>query len=864
MSVSTRVDRRHSPLPLELTPLLGRDREAVQLRNLIDDPSIRLVTITGPGGVGKTRLALHVAATLVDDFDNAVTYVPLASIRDPHLVLPEIAQHFGVFSDPRVSPEDQLVDVLRDQLMLLVLDNMEQVLDVAATLARVLSRCPRVTMLVTSQAALEISGEQLYPLSPLPTPASETTSPTAIMQSDAVNLFIQRARAANPNLKLDDRAALTIAEICRKLDGLPLAIELAAARTTILSPEALLARLSNRLQVLGGGPRDVPDRLRTMRNAIAWSYDLLAPEEQVLFRHLSVFVGGIPLDANDTIVELPTPRDAFDVLSTLVNHSLVQPVPGDADPPRFMMLETIRDYGLEQLRECGEEQRARLAHATYVVDLAETAGPALVGRGQDTWTARLEPESENLRAACTWAIENDHPTIPLRIGGAIWRYCATHGLAADCRLWIERGLTAGDAADPHWRTRAMNGAGNLYEDLRDLDAARMYFEQCHQLAIETDNLLDHAQALMGLGTLAHDTGSYADAFELHSQAAELARMSGNLHCIARSVGNMGTVSYFRGHLDEALRCWEEAREIMAEIGDVVTEALITSNMGALAFEQGDLERAEKLQLHALELQRQIRTTRDIPYTLINLGEVSCLLGNVARSHECFNEAIELLRQEGNKVIEGIALNGVGRLAMREGNLSRAAALAVESTRLVAEANDQRSILENLELLAEICSLKGDHNTTAELIATSTVTRKVLESEFTPQKAEIMAALERAARKALGGDAFTRAWERGGQLALAELPNRVETVAYSLIGDDLTREDPIVSPAPERPRVEHNLTARELEVLQLLVEGRSTAQISEELFISPRTTSTHITNILGKLEVSSRTAAVALALREGFV
>jgi len=401
MGASAAALLHSTPLPTVLNPVLGREAELDHILALIDDPATRLITITGPGGVGKTRLALHLASTLIDEFERDVVYVPLAAIRDVDLVLPTLGQALEVSFDGSDSWEERLVGAIEARSpLLLVLDNFEQLLDAAPVVATLLSRCPGATMLITSQAALAIPGEQLYPLRPLPTPNLDQVTADAIMRAEAAVLFVTRARAVKPGLVVDDRMAVTIAEICRRLDGLPLAIELAAARMNILSAGALLARLSNRLQVLRGERRGVPDRLRTMRHAIAWSYDLLTPAEQEMFRRMSVFMGGFSLDAVEALfADSGDGRDPWTVLSTLVDHSLVL-ASGEA---RFLMLETLREYGLDQVEQRGETHEARLAHATWVCDFAEAAEPHIFSSEQEVWLNRLEPEWENIRTAMEWS-----------------------------------------------------------------------------------------------------------------------------------------------------------------------------------------------------------------------------------------------------------------------------------------------------------------------------------------------------------------------------------------------------------------------------------------------------------------------------
>jgi predicted ATPase/DNA-binding CsgD family transcriptional regulator/Tfp pilus assembly protein PilF len=864
MSVSPRFTRRPSPLPVALTPLQGRERESGQLRRLLDDPTIRLVTLTGPGGVGKTRLALHVAAQVLDG-DRDVAYVPLAAVHEPAQVVPAIVQSFGVFSDPQDAPEDQLVEVLGDEDVLLVLDNIEQVLEVAPAIAAILARAPGVTMLVTSQAPLNISGEQLFPLAPLPTPEASETRARDIVKSDAVALFIQRARAVNPNLAVDDRVAGTIAEVCRRLDGLPLAIELAAARTNILSPEALLARLSNRLQVLGGDRRGVPDRLRTMRSAVAWSYDLLPAEEQALFRQMSVFVGGIALDA----VEAITPegeRDAFDLLGALVDHSLIQPDPTGGAEARFLMLETLRDFGLEQLEVGGEIDAARRAHAEWVRNLAERAEPELTGPEQGQWLDALDADSENIRAAVEWSLAGGEAALALEIVAATWRFAPDRGLTSDYRGWLARGLALLDPAPSSLRTRAELGAGYLAEDQRALDIARDHFAAAQAGARAIGDWLLESRADIGLGTVEHDRGDYVAALGHHEAALAAARAASDERAIAIALGNVGAVSYFQGNLVDAERSWSEALRLVAALGDVRMEAITTNNLGAIASERGDFVRAEELLTRTLELQRQLNSQRDLPFTLINLGEAARGLGDITLAHDYLAEAVQLLREAGNPAIEGHALHGLSAVALDRGELAEAASLTLESTRLVAEADDRHTVVDNAELLAEIAIADGRHAVAAELAGAASAQREALQAPPNPVAAARLESIAAALAAALDPDTLVERRAEGARLTEETLPRRIGVIAREIIGPRRPLGGVQAVGAAERVDAADlpKLTNRELEVLRLLAQGQSTAEVSEALYISQRTTSTHITNILGKLDVDSRTAAVALALRLGLV
>lgn len=872
MRASIRIARQPSPLPVQLTSLLGREREANQLCALLTDPTHRIVTITGPGGVGKTRLALHVAATLQETFEDGVASVQLAAARDPNFVVPAIAQAFGVYGDTRDAPEDILAEVLHDRRLLLVLDNFEQLLDAAPSLVGILARCPGTTMLVTSQAPLGVSGEQLYPLHPLATPPAEHTAAVDILQSDAVALFVQRARSVNPDLAVDERTAGTIAEICRKLDGLPLAIELAAARTNILSPDALLARLSNRLQVLSGTRRGVPDRLRTMRHAISWSYDLLTPDEQALFRRMAVFAGGISLGAVESIAEpAESGRDAVDLLGGLVDHSLVQLDPRPSGEVRYLMLETIRDYGLEQLELRGETDEARLAHAICMMEVSEEAEPHLTGSDQKAWINRLDPDTENLRAAVDWSLEHGQEEITLRIGASNWRFCSIRGLAADCLNRLERAIAAPACARSPYRATALVGAGNLARDLHDLEKARGYFERGRQLANETSNASDECHAMLGLGEVENALGNYSAAMTWHQQAQALAHEIGDRRSVAMAIRNMAAAFRFHGRLDDAERCLMESRAILNEVGDTAAEAMAWSCLGFVSFERGDFERAEELLTQALELQRDVMASRDLPFTLVGLGQVWCRLGDFSRAQDAFTEAIALFRQAANTVMGGVALTGVATLKLYQDDLPQATTLVLESTRIVARAGDQQGLLSNTDVLAAICSRSARHASAVELAAAAAAIRERRGVACGPLMLADRRRIETAARAALGDRAYASAWQAGRRLGLDDLAQRIDVIGREVIDPRQPQSTPPDAGGQDGAQVgggatviEHPLTARETEVLQLLAQGLSTQEVADALSISPRTVATHLTSILAKLCVSSRTAAVAYAMRAGIV
>jgi len=851
------------PLSTTLTPVVGREADLDGVLALIDDRACRLVTLTGPGGVGKTRLALYIAATLIEEFERDVVYVPLAALREPDLVLPAIGQALDPTFDGSEGHEERLVESLRARPnLLLVLDNFEQLLDAATHVARLLAQCADTTILITSQAALRIPGEHLYPLRPLSTPPAELTEVEEIQRSEAVTLFLNRAQAVKPDFALTEGNAAAIAEICRRLDGLPLAIELAAARTNILSPEALLARLSNRLQVLGGERRGVPDRLRTMRHAVAWSYDLLTPAEQGLFRALSVFAGGFPLDAVEArYEESDDGRDAWAVIGTLVDHSLVQVAPAPGGNARYQMLETLREYGLEQLDAQGETDAARLAHAQWMATFAEAAEPYLLGQGRETWLNRLEPEWENVRAAMTWALETGHEEIVLRTLSAIQDFCIARGHVSEAREFLDRALNALAGGRSVAYCRGLLAAGVLNREQRQTELARAHYAEARDLAMTLGERRLECLALIGLGYVAHDRAEYVLAAEWHGHAVDIAREMDDQRSLATALGNLGSVAYFQGHDLDAQRYWEEASDIYRSVGDAVTEAAVLGNLGAVAVDQGDYDRAERLQNRALQLHRALGSAPNTCYALINLAEISRHLGDHTHANDLLAEAIAMLREIGYTYAEGVAFINLADVALAQADLPRAASALLQSRQLFYDVGDQNGIVENVDLMARICAARGDHGLAVEFMAAAAALRERLGAVPKPVKRTELETLERSLREVLGRRDHDRHWQAGKSFDFETLNRRIAIVARQVAGPQ--RPQPTVT-EPTVPSVEHTLTRRELEVVRLLAEGRSTRDIADALFISPRTATTHINNIFGKLEVSSRAAVVAHAMRAGLV
>src|SRR6266700_1402398 len=459
------LDTHHNHLPLQPTSLIEREPELAEISALLKQPEMRLLTLTGPGGSGKTRLGLQVAAELSDGFADGVYFVNLAPLSDPEFVVPTIAQALALKATGSQPFLDLLKASLREKQLLLLPDNFEQVVSAAIQVAELLDSCPELKVVVTSRMALHLRGEQEFTVSPLAVPdPHHLPDLVTLSQYEAVALFILRAQSLKPDFHMNHANAPTIAEICARLDGLPLAIELAAARSKVLPPQALLARLGQRLALLTGGARDAPARQQTLRDTIKWSYDLLETEEQRLFRWLSVFAGGSTLEAMETVGH-GTGHEEINVLNrvaSLIDKSLVQQRDQEAGEPRFTMLETVREYGLERLSESREAGVSQRAHALYYLALAQEAEPHLKGPQQVLWWRRLEQEQENLRAALVWLIKQEEGELALRLSGALWRFWSIRGYSSEGWRWLEAALRLPQARGrTAWRAKALYGASEF-------------------------------------------------------------------------------------------------------------------------------------------------------------------------------------------------------------------------------------------------------------------------------------------------------------------------------------------------------------------------------------------------------------------
>jgi predicted ATPase/transcriptional regulator with XRE-family HTH domain len=598
-------------VPIPLSPLIGREREVASVTGLLQTDGIRLVTLSGPGGVGKTRLALHVAAELKSVFRDGIVFVSLASIRDPALVAPEIARALSLGEDVARSPEAGVTDALRSQHLLLVLDNFEHLPDAAPFVTHLLVRCPRLIVLVTSRTPLRLDGERELPVPPL-----EVPDPERLADSDelagvaAVQLFVERAREVDPTFTLTPTNSAAVAAICLRLDGLPLAIELAAARSRLLPPAALLPRLARRLPLLTGGRRDAPARHQTMRSAIAWSHDLLSPEEQSLFRCLAIFAGGCTLEAAEIVCGPFGNEPVVDGISALIEHGLLYRIDGPDGEPRVAMLETIREYALEQLAESGDEHAVSAAHPAWFLGLAERAAPFWFTPAQAEWGDRLEAEHDNLRAALSRSTVLGRGDVALRLAGRLWPFWFIRGHHTEGRAWLEQMLESRNDSRTIDHVRVLTGAACFARCQGDMHRSTRLGEEALTIAkaIGAGGGIDAAHALIGLALTAATQGDHAQAAVLNDQVLAILR----------------------------------AHDSTDPSAGPVTSVII-SNLAGSALEEGNDARAAELAALALEHQRESGFTWAAADSLNILASIALRNGDAGRAASLWSESLAFIR-----------------------------------------------------------------------------------------------------------------------------------------------------------------------------------------------------------------------------
>ena len=807
-------------LPRRLTSFIGREAELEAASRLLT--RVRLLTLTGPGGTGKTRLALHLADAVLDQYADGACFVELASVVEPSLVPTVTIQALDLPETPGRPPIETLKEFLREKHLLLVLDNFEHLLAAGTYLTELLATCAGVTLLVTSRIPLRVSGEQELPVAPLALAAadlrmlSSADRLASVGDAEAVRLFVDRAQAVTPSFTLTEQNASAVAELCRRLDGLPLAIELAAARARLLTPEEIVARLdraANRsvermlasgdrerpadaerteagrvspLRFLSAGARDVPARHQTLRDTIAWSYDLLTPDEQALFRRLAIFVGGCTLDAIEAIGSAEvvdrrwalTPDEVLDGVESLIAKSLLRRLDGTAGS-RFSMLETIREYGLEQLEQQGELLALRRWHVRYFLALAERAEPALRGPEQVAWMDSLEAEHDNMRAALEWSLGDASAVeTTLRLASSLVWFWTGRTHIGEGRRWHERALArAGGSAAA--RLKALNGVAWLVHFQRDLPAAEQYLRE----------------------------------------ALVLARELGDTWATAWTLQALGRTAYYGGDSPRARALGEESLAVARDLGDDWLTGWVYQLLGLAAYIAGDLTTARVHFESSVAIRRPLGSQEGLGVCLGALGLIALAEGDDLRALQLSREALIAVRQVFRIGVHNMMANFVA-LAARFGQPHRAVRLAGASARI------------------------------GTIIAMTLIPMN--QRPYDEALAEVHRELDDAA--------FALAWSEGQALSIDE------AIAEALAVEAPSFKAPsqAVTAMASGRRSAIDLTAREAEVLRLIVAGKTTREIAYELSVSTTTVERHITHLYGKIGARGRADATAYALQHGVV
>ncbi len=719
-------------VPVLPTALVGRELDVDRVRARLHRPDhcdgARLVTLTGPGGVGKTRLAIAIAAAATADYADGIAWIELAAVPDPKLVAATMARALGM-NDDATSPERRLVGAVAGRRLLLVLDNFEHLLPAAPLIADMLAVGRHLTVLATSRARLQLRGEHEYPVAPLAVEPATPGDEQSGKPGAAVRLFTARAAEVNAGFTLEPDQVATVGEICRRLDGLPLAIELAAGQVKILSPPELLGRLEHRLPLLAGGPRDAPARQRTMRDAIAWSYELLSADEQTIFRRLAVFEGGFTLDAAERVLSEQPPTSRVDVAATvvvtvasLVDQSLLRVVDQGTSRTRFAPLETIREYALQQLAEHDETAPMRRAHADYFLALVERAQPELTGPSQRTWFERLEAEHANLRAAIAWSLTDGLPDMSLRYVGALWRFWRVRGHVGEARIWTEEALARADERPSLVLGRALQVAAWLAEYHGDNDRAVAYHEQSVPIWQELGDDANLARTFDQLANCALDRGDIDTGSDLHDHALALARAAGDELCVAGVLGNVAVKCMYRGDLDAANQKLEESLSLFRDMGHPFGVGIALSNLGEVAMRQGDLARALTLQNQALVVCRDLEDEDGVVWVLMNLGVIARLAGDTAQAAIYLEEARQRSVELGDRRLCAITIAALGLLADERGDQLRAAALFREGLAMSFAIDFPENVADCLEGLAGVATRHEHPNQAARLLGVADARR----------------------------------------------------------------------------------------------------------------------------------------------
>lgn len=794
-------------LPVAGGSLIGRDTELKSASGLLQEPRVRLLTFTGASGVGKTRLALEVATVCGPVFHDGGCFVPLSRLTDADQVLPAIGRSLGFIESGGPDLSERLMDELRSRHLLLLLDNFEHLLIAGPVVAKLLAACADLKVLITSQAALHLAGEHEFPVGPLALPAETAAGLDALAASPAVRLFVERARAVSPGFRLDESNAHATAEVCRRLEGLPLAIELAAPRIRLLTPKAMLARLERPLELLTGGPQDAPVRHHALRTTLEWSYGLLPDQQQRALLHLTVFPASFTLESSEQFLGTASTERTIELLDGLVERGFLRREDTPQGVIRLSMSLLIRQFLRDAFLD--DDAAAELAdrHAALQLRLVDRAQSGPRRRSSESWLNRMESERESLAAAVAWLVESGRADDALPLVAWLWRFWFLHGYVDECRRWLGEVLSMAPVPDTPDAAEALLGAGFSAHYQADYEAAGTYFDAGLSMSRRLDDSLHAAIALNGLGGLARVRGDYAEAKRLYEEGLALCVGVDDRHGVATLLERLGLVQWLIGETDAAEKSLSTALSLCRDVDDRRGIVQALQGLGWFAVNRGETSPAASLLSDALERSRSLGDRWNIARALYSLGLVSYREKDLALAHQRQCEALRAANQVGDQALMRACLEGLAAIAEAGRHHLSAAKLLGAAAALSRAAPDVRSAV-----------LEGP----------------VMGREY--------ASLVESVSAALPQQRFAAAWEEG----------HASTPLQAL--DRASRWEP--SAAGQRPG---SLSDREIAVLRLVATGGTNAQVARQLYLSIRTVDAHLRTIYRKLGVTSRTAATRFAI-----
>lgn len=757
------LDARPNNLPIQLTSFIGRETEMKQVK---DDLKLnRLVTLASAGGSGKTRLALQLAAEIIDEYENGVWFVDLAALNDPALLTAKVNETLGIKEESKKAIEETLIDFLKEKEILILLDNCEQLVHACAELAeKLLSSCPRLKIIATSREALNCKGEKTFRIPPLtmPDPNSQQT-PEQLTQYEAVRLFIERALLVNPEFRVNNGNAPALAGVCSRLDGIPLAIELAAARTKILSVEKIHERLDDRFSLLTGGKRTALPRQQTLKALIDWSYDLLAEEERILWSRLSVFSGGWTLEAAEEICSYETidKDEILDLLSQLTEKSVII---YDELKERYRMLESIKQYGIEKLPN-GDE--IFLRHLNYFLGLSQKVEPNIRTGNAKIWLGIIEADHNNFLSAIDWSANNNNSEKGGLVAVGLGEFWSIAGHYSTGIRLIENILQSSAAPDKSLRSKLLSWIGVFKWRHGDYEQSEKYHKENLAIGREIGDKRGIAASLNSLGIVSFYRGDYEQAEKYSKESLAIGKETGDKRGIAVSINNLGNLSFDWGDYDQSEKYFKESLVILEEIGDKRGVAATINNLGNVSYERGDYEQAEKYYKECLAIRKEIGDQRGIAASMGNLGNVSSARGDYEQAEKYHEESLAIRKNIGDKFGFAKSMDNMGNVSFARGDYEQAEKYLKESLAMRKEIGDKRGIAETMNNLGNVSYARGDYELSVKVLSSS---EKILQSiggalgkNDQTKKDEIIAKFQ----EQLSDKEFNKYWEDGKELTLEE-------------------------------------------------------------------------------------------------